>query len=137
MILPIVMYHGVTPWSEPRLFDALLDVPASVRPAVALYLVEFAYLLNDLSEISDEDRTARARSHLHVSSRRRDHAGSGAKPNRAAGDPRPPRCSRPDAQGSLRGGCDRQNVGLRGAEAAGDPSPTQVEGPWWERQYFR
>jgi len=35
MIIPIVMYHGVTPWSEPRLFDALLDVPASVRPAVA------------------------------------------------------------------------------------------------------
>lgn len=60
MILPIVMYHGVTPWSEPRLFDALLDVPASVRPAVAPYLVEFAYLLNDLSEISDEDLRNRA-----------------------------------------------------------------------------
>jgi hypothetical protein len=60
MILPIVMYHGVTPWSEPRLFDALLDVPASVRPAVAPYLVEFAYLLNDLSETSDEDLRNRA-----------------------------------------------------------------------------
>jgi predicted transposase/invertase (TIGR01784 family) len=55
MIIPIVMYHGVTPWSEPRLFDALLDVPASVRPAVAPYLVQFAYLLNDLSEISDDE----------------------------------------------------------------------------------
>jgi predicted transposase/invertase (TIGR01784 family) len=55
MIIPIVMYHGVTPWSEPRLFDALLDVPASVRPAVVPYLVQFAYLLNDLSEISDDE----------------------------------------------------------------------------------
>jgi hypothetical protein len=49
------MYHGVTPWSEPRLFDALLDVPASVRPAVAPYLVQFAYLLDDLSEMSDDE----------------------------------------------------------------------------------
>jgi hypothetical protein len=55
MTIPIVMYHGVTPWSEPRLFDALLDVPASVRPAVAPYLVQFAYLLNDLSEVSDDE----------------------------------------------------------------------------------
>jgi len=39
MIMPIVMYHGATPWSEPRLFDALLDVPGGVRPAVAPYLV--------------------------------------------------------------------------------------------------
>jgi predicted transposase/invertase (TIGR01784 family) len=60
MIIPIVMYHGVTPWSEPRLFDALLDVPASVRPAVAPYLVQFAYLLNDLSEISDDELRNRA-----------------------------------------------------------------------------
>jgi predicted transposase/invertase (TIGR01784 family) len=55
MILPIVMYHGVTPWLEPRSFDALLDVPASVRPAVEPYLVRFTYLLNDLSEISDDE----------------------------------------------------------------------------------
>jgi Putative transposase, YhgA-like len=35
MIIPIVMYHGATPWSEPRTFDALLDVPPDLRPAVA------------------------------------------------------------------------------------------------------
>jgi len=64
MIIPVVMYHGVTPWSEPRLFDALLDVPASVRPALAPYLVQFAYLLNDLSEISDEDLRNRAMTSL-------------------------------------------------------------------------
>jgi len=38
LILPIVMYHGTTPWSEPRSFDALLDVPDRLRPAVDPYL---------------------------------------------------------------------------------------------------
>jgi predicted transposase/invertase (TIGR01784 family) len=55
MILPIVMYHGKTPWSEPRSFDALLDVPASLRPAVEPYLVRFEYVLYDLSEISEDE----------------------------------------------------------------------------------
>jgi predicted transposase/invertase (TIGR01784 family) len=55
MILPIVMYHGTTAWSEPRSFDALLDVPTGVRPAVEPYLVRFTYLLLDLSEISDDE----------------------------------------------------------------------------------
>ena len=55
MIIPIVMYHGTTPWSEPRSFDALLDVPPGVRSAVEPYLVRFTYLLLDLSEISDDE----------------------------------------------------------------------------------
>lgn len=55
MILPIVMYHGTTPWSEPRSFDALLDVPAGLRLAVEPYLVRFEYVLYDLSEISDAE----------------------------------------------------------------------------------
>jgi predicted transposase/invertase (TIGR01784 family) len=55
MIFPIVMYHGAAPWSEPRSFDALLDVPAGVRPAVEPYLVRFTYLLHDLSKISDDE----------------------------------------------------------------------------------
>ena len=55
MIIPIVMYHGVTPWSEPRLFGDLLDVPAGVRPAVEPYLVQFAYVLDDLSQVSDDE----------------------------------------------------------------------------------
>lgn len=54
MILPIVMYHGAAPWSEPLSFDALLDVPAPLRPTVEPYLVRFTYLLHDLSEISDD-----------------------------------------------------------------------------------
>jgi len=55
MILPIVMYHGASSWSEPRSFDALLDVPPAVRPAVEPHLVRFTYLLHDLSEISDDE----------------------------------------------------------------------------------
>jgi hypothetical protein len=31
------------------------NVPASARPAIAPYLIQFAYLLNDLSEISDDE----------------------------------------------------------------------------------
>jgi putative YhgA-like transposase/uncharacterized protein DUF4351 len=67
MIIPIVMYHGVTPWLEPLSFDALLDVPPDIRPAVEPHLVRFSYLLSDLSEIPDDElregakRTALAR----------------------------------------------------------------------------
>jgi len=55
MILPIVMYHGASPWPEPRSFDALLNVPAGLRPAVEPYLVRFTYLLHDLSTLSDDE----------------------------------------------------------------------------------
>ncbi|HEY0482363.1 MAG TPA: Rpn family recombination-promoting nuclease/putative transposase [Kofleriaceae bacterium] len=55
MIVPVVMYHGATSWSEARSFDALLDVPAGMRPAIEPYLVRFAYLLHDLAEISDDE----------------------------------------------------------------------------------
>jgi predicted transposase YdaD len=55
MILPIVMYHGVSPWPEPRAFDALVHVPPGLRPAVEPHLVRFTYLLQDLSEISEAE----------------------------------------------------------------------------------
>jgi hypothetical protein len=55
MIIPIVMYHGEKPWPEPRSFDALLDVPDGIRPTVEPYLVRFAYLLHDLSRVSDDE----------------------------------------------------------------------------------
>ena len=55
MILPIVMYHGASPWLEPRSFDAVLDVPTGLRAALDPYLVRFTYLLHDLSQISDDE----------------------------------------------------------------------------------
>jgi len=61
MIIPIVMYHGEKSWPEPRSFDALLDVPDAVRPAVAPYLVRFDYVLHDLSRISDDELRQGAR----------------------------------------------------------------------------
>jgi predicted transposase/invertase (TIGR01784 family) len=64
MIIPIVMYHGVTPWSEARSFDALLDVPPVLRPEVEPYLVRFAYLLFDLSKISDDELRQNAQTAL-------------------------------------------------------------------------
>ncbi|HRC59242.1 MAG TPA: Rpn family recombination-promoting nuclease/putative transposase, partial [Kofleriaceae bacterium] len=66
-ILPIVLYHGVALWSEPRSFEALLHVPAELRPALEPHLVRFTYLLHDLSQVSDDElrdgaqRTALAR----------------------------------------------------------------------------
>jgi len=44
----------------PRMPGSVPPVPPSVRPAVERYLVQFAYLLNDLSEISDEELRVRA-----------------------------------------------------------------------------
>ena len=55
MILPIVMYHGLMPWPEPRSFEALLEVPPGVWPAIEPYLVRFTYVLYDLSEVSDDE----------------------------------------------------------------------------------
>jgi predicted transposase/invertase (TIGR01784 family) len=60
MIIPVVMYHGQAPWADPRLFGDVLAVPPAVRPAVEPYLVQFMYLVNDLSEISDDELRARA-----------------------------------------------------------------------------
>lgn len=60
MIIPIVLYHDDTSWSAPLSFDALFEVPESVRPAIEPYLVRFAYLIDDLSEIPDDRLRARA-----------------------------------------------------------------------------
>jgi predicted transposase/invertase (TIGR01784 family) len=55
MIVPIVMYHGASPWPEARSFEELLDVPPSLRAVVEPHLVRFTYVLHDLSDISDDE----------------------------------------------------------------------------------
>jgi predicted transposase/invertase (TIGR01784 family) len=50
-VIPIVVYHGVSPWRAPRNFHALFDLPETLLP----YVPEFRYLLNDLSTYSDEE----------------------------------------------------------------------------------
>jgi predicted transposase YdaD len=53
-IVPVVLYHGDEWWSAARGFDALLDVPDTVRLALAEHLVRFAYVLDNVSEIPDD-----------------------------------------------------------------------------------
>ena len=60
VIVPVVLYHGAEAWSAPVAFDALFDIPDTVRPALAPHLVRFTYLLDDLSEIPDDRLRARA-----------------------------------------------------------------------------
>ncbi|HEY0477977.1 MAG TPA: Rpn family recombination-promoting nuclease/putative transposase [Kofleriaceae bacterium] len=60
LIIPVVLYHGDASWSAPLSFDALFDVPDSVRPAVESHLVRFAYRIDDLSQIPDDQLRARA-----------------------------------------------------------------------------
>ena len=55
LIVPIVLYHGAATWSAPRTFAELLDVPAGRRPAAAPHGVQLAYVLHDLSAISDDE----------------------------------------------------------------------------------
>jgi len=59
-IVPVVLYHGAEPWSASLAFDALLDVPDAVRPALSPHLVRLTYLMDDLSEIPDERLRTRA-----------------------------------------------------------------------------
>jgi predicted transposase/invertase (TIGR01784 family) len=60
VIVPVVLYHGADPWSAPMAFDALFEIPNAVRPALAPHLVRFTYLVDDLSEIPDDQLRARA-----------------------------------------------------------------------------
>jgi hypothetical protein len=60
IIVPVVLYHGQRRWSAPVAFDALFDVPEAVRSALAPHLVQFTYLLDNLSDIPDEQLRARA-----------------------------------------------------------------------------
>jgi len=60
VIIPVVLYHGDERWSAPVAFDAMFDVPDAVRPALAPHLVQFTYLLDDLSAIPDDQLRARA-----------------------------------------------------------------------------
>jgi predicted transposase/invertase (TIGR01784 family) len=60
VVVPVVLYHGAEPWAAPVAFEALFELPEAVRPALAPHLVRFSYLLDDLSEIPDDQLRARA-----------------------------------------------------------------------------
>ena len=60
VIVPIVLYHGAEAWSARRTFGELIEMPDDVRLALQPYLVQFEYLLDDLSTIPDEVLRGRA-----------------------------------------------------------------------------
>ncbi|HSS00785.1 MAG TPA: Rpn family recombination-promoting nuclease/putative transposase [Kofleriaceae bacterium] len=64
VIVPVVLYHGAQPWSAPLALDALLDIPEAVRPAITPHVLRFAYLVDDLSEVPDEQLRSRAKTAL-------------------------------------------------------------------------
>jgi predicted transposase/invertase (TIGR01784 family) len=60
VIVPVVLYHGARHWSVPVRLDALFDLPEHVRAALAPHLVQFSYLIDDLSAVPDGELRARA-----------------------------------------------------------------------------
>ncbi|MBC7975864.1 MAG: Rpn family recombination-promoting nuclease/putative transposase, partial [Myxococcales bacterium] len=60
VVVPVVLYHGAEAWSAPVAFEALFDLPEAVRPSLAPHLVRFRFVLDDLSDIPDEQLRGRA-----------------------------------------------------------------------------
>ncbi|MCB9742239.1 MAG: Rpn family recombination-promoting nuclease/putative transposase [Alphaproteobacteria bacterium] len=56
-IYPLVLYHGVAPWSAPLDLRALIQLPEGARPAFAQALPELRCALLDLSAVPEETLT--------------------------------------------------------------------------------
>jgi predicted transposase/invertase (TIGR01784 family) len=60
-IIPVVFYHGVTPWSAPETFHGLIDgLDELLKPLT----VQFSYILVDFGAIADEDLSQDRRQRL-------------------------------------------------------------------------
>lgn len=64
MIVPIVLYHGEERWSAPLRFSSAIELEDGVRDVMQPLLVDFCYLLDDLSRVSDETLRKRTMSAL-------------------------------------------------------------------------
>jgi predicted transposase/invertase (TIGR01784 family) len=60
MVLPIVLYHGDLAWAVNRSFAPMYAVPEGARPTIDPYLVQFSYLVDDLSQVPDEELRQRS-----------------------------------------------------------------------------
>jgi predicted transposase/invertase (TIGR01784 family) len=58
-VIPIVLYHGERAWSAPRSLGELLDLDPALLPAIQRRVPDFAFVLDDLSQRSDEELRAR------------------------------------------------------------------------------
>jgi hypothetical protein len=53
VILPIVLYHGASPWSGARRHSELLDVPDALRPFIEPHSPDLELVLQDLPRMDD------------------------------------------------------------------------------------
>lgn len=60
VIIPVVLYHGATPWPAPTAMREVYDAPPALRAALEGHLPDFAFLLDDLAAHSDEELRDRA-----------------------------------------------------------------------------
>ena len=63
-VIPVVLYHGATSWAAPRSFVTALDLPPELLELASPYVVQFSYLFDDLSDISDDALRKQARDPL-------------------------------------------------------------------------
>jgi hypothetical protein len=59
-IVPVVVHHSAGGWTAPVAFADLLDVSADLRASLGRHLPSFEFLLDDVSEVEDEELRGRA-----------------------------------------------------------------------------
>ncbi len=63
-ILPVVLYHGEGGWNQSRQFSEVFELTPTVSQTLAPYLPSFEFMLDDLTQVSDEELLARGLSNL-------------------------------------------------------------------------
>ena len=54
VIVPVVLYHGATPWGAPVALGDVYDAPRALLAEVDGYIPSFSFLLDDLAAQSDD-----------------------------------------------------------------------------------
>ena len=63
-IVPLVVHHSNTGWTAPQRFSDLLDLSQDEKHLLSPYLLDFSFLLDDLSKTQSEELKARSASEL-------------------------------------------------------------------------
>jgi hypothetical protein len=63
-VIPLVVFHGSRGWNAPQRVSDLIDLDDSMKQVLRPYLPELSFLLDDLSQQSDESLRARALTQL-------------------------------------------------------------------------
>jgi predicted transposase YdaD len=59
-IVPVVLHHGERRWTAPTRFGDLLDLDPGARDALAPFVPDFTFVLDDLAKVDDDALRARA-----------------------------------------------------------------------------